>query len=145
MRLVQEFKEFALKGNVLDLAVGVVIGAAFGRIVDSFVSDILMPPLALITGGKDFTNQFVTLRGGDFATLEAAKEAGALTLNYGLFLNAIVDFLIIAFAIFLVVKRINAWRRQPEVATPSMRDCPECLSSVPMAAKRCKFCAVEMR
>ena len=143
MSLIKEFKEFALKGNVLDLAVGVVIGAAFAKIVDSFVSDILMPPLALVTGGRDFTNAFVTLRGEHFATLAQAKAAGALTLNYGLFLNALLDFAIVAFAIFLVIKRVNAWDRKPaEVETPSMRDCPECLSPIPIAAKRCRFCGV---
>ena len=141
MSLMTEFKEFALKGNVLDLAVGVIIGAAFGKIVDSFVNDILMPPLGVITGGTDFTNHFITLKGGSYATLEAAKAAGATTLNYGLFANAIMSFLIVAFAIFLVVKRINALRREPQAEVPSMRDCPECLSSIPIAAKRCKFCA----
>ncbi|HYI10450.1 MAG TPA: large conductance mechanosensitive channel protein MscL [Thermoanaerobaculia bacterium] len=143
MGLVKEFKEFAIRGSVIDLAVGVVIGAAFGKIVDSFVNDILMPPISFVTGGKDFTNQFVTLRGGDFATLEQAKAAGAVTLNYGLFLNHLIDFAIIAFAIFLFVKKVNAWNRKPaEMETPSMRDCPECLSAIPMGAKRCKFCAV---
>ncbi|HKO00763.1 MAG TPA: large conductance mechanosensitive channel protein MscL [Thermoanaerobaculia bacterium] len=141
MGLVKEFKEFALKGSVLDLAVGVVIGAAFGKVVTSFVEDILMPPLALLTGGRDFSSQFVTLSGGHFDTLAKAKAAGAVTLNYGLFANAVINFLIIAFAIFLIVKRINAMRRQPEAATPAMRDCPECLSAVPIAARRCKFCS----
>ena len=143
MGMMQEFKEFALKGNVIDLAVGVVIGAAFGKIVASFVDDILMPPLGVLTGGRDFTDMFVTLKGGTFATLAEAKAAGATTLNYGLFLNNIVDFAIVAFAIFLVIKRINAWNRKPaEEETPSMRDCPECLSPIPIAARRCRFCAV---
>lgn len=141
MSLVKEFKEFALKGNVLDLAVGVIIGAAFGKIVTSFVDDILMPPLGVITGGHDFTNYFVTLGGGHYDTLEAAKKAGAATLNYGVFANNVVNFLIVAFAIFMVVKRINAMRREPEAATPTMRDCPECLSPIPINAKRCKFCS----
>jgi large conductance mechanosensitive channel len=143
MSLIKEFKEFALKGNAVDLAVGVIIGAAFGKIVASLVDDILMPPLAAITGGRDFTNLFVTLRGAHFATLAQAKAAGAITLNYGMFLNAVIDFAIIAFVIFLVVKRVNAWDRKPaEVETPSMRDCPECLSPIPIAAKRCRFCGV---
>jgi large conductance mechanosensitive channel len=143
MGLIKEFKEFAIRGSVIDLAVGVVIGAAFGKIVDSFVNDILMPPLAFITKGKDFTNQFVTLGSGHFATLEEAKTAGATTLNYGLFLNHLIDFTIIAFAIFLFIKKVNAWNRKPaEVETPSMRDCPECLSAIPAAAKRCRFCGV---
>jgi large conductance mechanosensitive channel len=143
MSLIKEFKEFALKGNAVDLAVGVIIGAAFGKIVASLVDDILMPPLAAITGGRDFTNLFVTLRGAHFATLAQAKAAGAITLNYGMFLNAVIDFAIIAFTIFMVVKRVNAWERKPaEVETPSMRDCPECLSPIPIAAKRCRFCGV---
>lgn len=143
MGLIKEFKEFAIRGSVIDLAVGVVIGAAFGKIIDSFVNDILMPPLAFFTKGKDFTNQFITLGSGEFATLEAAKAAGATTLNYGLFLNHLIDFAIVAFVIFLFIKRVNAWNRKPaEVETPSMRDCPECLSAIPMAAKRCRFCAV---
>lgn len=138
---MKEFKEFALKGNVLDLAVGVVIGAAFGKIVDSFVNDVLMPPLGVLSGGKDFRDYFIVLKGGSYATLEQAKAAGAATLNYGLFMNAIVTFVIIAFAIFLVVSRINRLRRAPEAEVPSMRDCPECLSPIPVAAKRCRFCA----
>ena len=141
MGLVKEFKEFALKGSVLDLAVGVIIGAAFGKVVTSFVDDILMPPLGLIGGNHDFSSWFVTLSPGHFDTLAQAKAAGANTLNYGLFANALLNFAIVAFAIFLVVKRINAMRRQPEAATPSMRDCPECLSPVPIAARRCKFCS----
>lgn len=143
MALLKEFKEFALRGNVIDLAVGVVIGAAFGKIVDSFVNDILMPPLSVLTGGRDFSNMFVTLGPGSYTTVADAKAAGVATLNYGLFINAIVDFAIVAFAIFLVVKRINAWNRRPaETETPTLRDCPECLSAIPIAAKRCKFCAV---
>jgi large conductance mechanosensitive channel len=143
MGLMKEFKEFAIRGNVIDLAVGVLIGAAFGKIIDSFVNDILTPPLSILTGGGDFTNAFITLRGGDFATLEQAKAAGATTLNYGLFLNHIIDFVIVAFVIFLVIKRVNAWQRKPaEEETPSLRDCPECLSAIPLAAKRCRFCAV---
>ena len=141
MAVLKEFKEFALKGSVIDLAVGVVIGAAFGKIVDSFVNDILMPPLALLTGNRDFSNAFVTLRGASYPTLAQAKAAGALTWNYGVFLNVVLNFLIIAFAIFIVVKRVNAWTRKPaEAQTPSMRDCPECLSAIPIAAKRCKYC-----
>lgn len=141
MAVLKEFKEFALKGSVIDLAVGVIIGAAFGKIVDSFVNDILMPPLALITGNRDFSNAFVTLRGAAYPTLAQAKAAGALTWNYGAFLNVVLNFLIISFAIFIVVKRVNAWTRKPaEGQTPSMRDCPECLSAIPLAAQRCKYC-----
>lgn len=141
MGLISEFKEFALKGNVVDLAVGVVIGAAFGKIVDSFVKDILMPPLGVLTGGPDFSNHFITLSGGEFATLAEAQAAGAATLNYGLFVNHIISFTIIAFAIFLVVKKMNAIVRKPaEAQTPTTRDCPQCLSPIPMAARRCRFC-----
>jgi large conductance mechanosensitive channel len=142
MAFVKEFKEFALKGNVMDLAVGVVIGAAFGKIVTTFVDDILMPPLAVLTGGKDFSNAFVTLSGPHLATLAQAKAAGAVTLNYGLFLNAVIDFMIIAFAIFIVVKRVNVWTQKPEEApaAPSTRDCPECLSTIPIAARKCRYC-----
>lgn len=142
MGLIKEFKEFALKGSVIDLAVGVVIGAAFGKIVDSFVKDVLMPPLGLITGGHDFTNNFFTLGGGSFRTLEEAQKAGAATINYGLFLNQVISFLIIAFAIFLVIKKVNDMVRKPAgIQTPLTRDCPECLSPIPVAARRCKFCA----
>ncbi|MGN6182783.1 MAG: large-conductance mechanosensitive channel protein MscL, partial [Thermoanaerobaculia bacterium] len=128
--MFKEFREFAIKGNVVDLAVGVIIGAAFAKIVDSLVKDVLMPPLGLITGGIDFTNKFVTLKGPSLPTLDAAQKAGAVTLNYGLFLNAIMSFLIVAFAIFLVIKRVNAFRRDDEVVVvvPTTRACEECLS-----------------
>ena len=146
MAVLKEFREFALKGSVVDLAVGVVIGAAFGKIVDSLVNDILMPPLGLLTGGIDFTNHFLTLKGKEAATLAEAKAAGAVTLNYGLFFNAIVTFIIVAIAIFLVIKRINAFRRKAEEqpVVPTMKPCPECLSEVPIGARRCKFCAVTL-
>jgi large conductance mechanosensitive channel len=141
--MFKEFREFAVKGNVVDLAVGVIIGAAFGKIVDSLVKDVLMPPIGLLTGGLDFTNQFVTLKGPSLPTLEEAQQAGAVTLNYGLFINAVVSFLIVAFAIFVVVKRINAFRRKEEVvAAPATRACEECLSDVPIGARRCRHCGV---
>jgi len=143
MGFVKEFKDFAVKGNVVDLAFAVIIGAAFGKIVDSFVKDVLMPPLSLLTGGLDFTNHFVTLKGQKLATLAEAQAAGAVTLNYGVFLNAIVSFLIVAFAIFLVVRRMNAAARKEAVAVvATTRACPECLSDIPAEAKRCKYCAV---
>jgi len=144
MGLWKEFKEFSLKGSVVDLAVGVIIGAAFGNVVKSFTDDILMPPISVLTGHHDYTNAFVTLSGGHYETLAAAKAAGAITVNYGLFVNTLINFLIVAFAIFLVVKRVNAMRRKPQAETPSMRDCPECLSAIPIAARRCKFCASEV-
>jgi len=141
MSLAKEFKEFALKGNVMDLAVAVVIGAAFGKIVTSFVDDLLMPLLGVLVGKHDFSDYFVTLSPGHYDTLAQAKAAGAATLNYGLFLNAIITFLIVAIAIFLVIRSMNKMMRKPaEVVTPSMKDCPECLSAIPVSAKRCKFC-----
>lgn len=139
--MMKDFKEFALKGNVLDLAVGVVIGAAFGTVVKSFTDDILMPPIGILMGHHDFANRFVSLDGNHYDTLAQAKAAGAATLNYGLFINNIIAFLLVAFAVFLVVKWFNALRRKPEPQAPSMRDCPQCLSPIPIAAKRCKFCA----
>lgn len=141
MSLIKEFKEFALKGSVIDLAIGVVIGAAFGKIVTSFVDDILMPVLGVILGHHDFSDYFVTLTGGHYDTLAQAKAAGAATLNYGVFVNNVLAFLIVAFAIFLMIQRVNAWRRKPEVETPTMRDCPECLSPILRKAHRCKFCS----
>ena len=114
MSIAIEFREFAVKGNVVDMAVGIIIGAAFGKIVSSFVADLMMPPLGLLMGKVDFTNWFVSLSGGDFATLKAAKDAGAVTLNYGVFVNSIVSFLIVAFAIFMIVKLINSVRRKEE-------------------------------
>ena len=142
MGLIKEFKEFALKGNVIDLAVGVVIGAAFGKIVSSLVDDIIMPPLGAMIGNHDLSNYFITLSPGHYDTLAQAKAAGAATVNYGLFINAIITFLIIALAIFLVIRSMNKMTRKPaEVVTKNMRDCPECLSTIPIAARRCSFCA----
>jgi large conductance mechanosensitive channel len=145
--MFKEFKEFAMKGNVLDMGVGIIIGAAFGKIVSSFVADVLMPPLGLLMGGVDFTNKFLTLKGGAFDTLDAAKNAGAVTMNYGLFLNALIDFLIVAFAIFLLVKQVNRLKRKPEAAPapPSSKDCPYCLSAVPAKATRCAHCTSDLK
>ena len=142
MGFVKEFKQFAIKGNAIDLAIAVVIGAAFAKIVDSLVKDILMPPIGLMLGGVDFTNHFVTLKGERFATLAEAQAAGAVTVNYGMFVNAVVTFLIVAFAIFLIVKRLNAMKRKEEAPAPTTRACPECLSDIPLEAKRCRYCAV---
>ena len=142
MSFASEFKEFALKGNVVDLAVGVIIGAAFGRIITSLVDDIIMPVLGVIVGQRDFSDYFVTLSGGRYPSLEAAKAAGATTLNYGLFMNAIVQFLIVALAIFLMIRQLNRMTRKPaEQVTPTMRDCPECLAPIPREAHRCRFCS----
>ena len=142
MGLMKEFKEFALKGNVIDLAVGVIIGAAFGKVVSPLVDDVLMPPIGAIFGERDLSNYFVSLSRESYATLAEAKAAGAATLNYGLFINNIIDFLIVALAIFLVIKRVNAWQRHPEAAAPNMRDCPECLAAIPIGSKRCRYCCI---
>ena len=138
---LSEFRDFALKGNVVDLAVGVIIGVAFGKIVSALVENVLMPPIGLLLGGVDFGNLFVNLSGGGYATLEAAKAAGAATLRYGLFLNTVVNFLVVAFAIFLLVKQVNRLKR-PAAATT--RDCPYCLSAIPLKASRCGNCTSEV-
>ena len=137
MGMVKEFREFAIKGNVIDLAVAVVLGAAFGKIVSSFVEDILMPPIGMLFGKHDFSDYFITLSGGHYDSVAQAKAAGAATLNYGMFINTIISFLIVAFAIFLVVRWMNRMVRK-KVST---RDCPECLSAIPLGARRCKFCS----
>jgi large conductance mechanosensitive channel len=140
--MFKEFKEFAMKGNVVDLAIGIIIGGAFGKIVTSFVNDVLMPPLGKLMGNMDFSSLFINLSGQDYPTLAAAKEAGAATLNYGTFINTIIDFLIVAFAIFLLVKQINKLKRAPEAApaAPTTKDCQYCLSAVPIKASRCPHC-----
>jgi large conductance mechanosensitive channel len=140
--MLKEFREFAMKGSVVDLAVGVVIGAAFGKIVDSLVKDILMPPIGKLLGGVDFSNLFVTLGGPAYPSLKAAQDAGAATLNYGLFLNALIQFLIIAFALFVVVKGINRMRRQEAAAPPppTSKVCPQCQMEIPLKAVKCGHC-----
>jgi large conductance mechanosensitive channel len=145
--MLKEFKEFAMKGNVLDMAVGIIIGAAFGRIISSFVSDILMPPLGLLLGNVNFTNLFITLSGASFATLDEAKKAGAVTLNYGVFLNACIDFLLVAFAIFILIKQVNRMRAPaPAVPAPvTTKECPFCASTIPLKATRCPQCTSELR
>jgi large conductance mechanosensitive channel len=147
--MLKDFKEFVMRGNVLDLAVGIIIGAAFGAIVKSLVDDVLMPPLGLALGNVDFTNLFAVLKegakaAGPYNTLADAKAAGAVTLNFGLFLNSVVAFLIVAFAIFLVVRMAN--RLQPKPAPPpAMKDCPYCKMSVPIAATRCPQCTSDIK
>jgi large conductance mechanosensitive channel len=149
--MFKEFKEFAVKGNVIDMAVGLVIGAAFGTIVTSFVNDVIMPPIGLLLGNVDFTNFFLVLKEGKipapYESLAAAKAAGAVSMNIGVFINTIISFLIIAFAVFLVVKNINRLRRQSEAPppAPATKECPYCLSVVPIKAVRCGFCTSELK
>lgn len=147
--MLKEFKEFAVKGNAVDMAVGIIIGAAFGGIVTSLVKDIIMPPLGLVTGGLDFSNQFVLLKeapgGGVFATAAEAAKAGAVTWNYGNFFTLLLNFLIVAFAVFLLVKAINKLKRpQPDSGAPVSKDCPHCAMTIPIKATRCPHCTSEM-
>lgn len=138
--MLKEFKEFALKGSVLDLAIGVVIGAAFGKIVTSLVDDILMPPLGMLIGAVDFSNLFINLSDQPVASLDAARKAGAPVIAYGNFINTLISFLIIAFAIFLVVRQINRIRRAPSVEAPATKECPYCASTIAQKATRCPAC-----
>lgn len=142
-----EFKEFAVKGNVMDMAIGVIIGGAFGKIVTSFVNDIVMPAVSMLTGKIDFNNLFIALDGNTYATLEAAKEAGVSTLNYGTFLTTIIDFLIIALSIFIVTKKLLVAKKKEEVAEPApatTKECPYCKSTIAIAATRCPHCTSEI-
>lgn len=138
--MLKEFREFAARGNVVDMAVGVILGAAFGKIVSSLVTDVVMPPLGLLIGKVDFSNLFLNLSGQTHRTLAEAKAAGAATINYGVFLNAVLDFLIVGFAVFLLVRQVNRLSRKPAPPAPDTRDCPYCLSSVPLKATRCAHC-----
>jgi large conductance mechanosensitive channel len=145
--MIKEFKEFAMRGNVLDLAVGVVIGAAFGKIVTSFVNDVLMPPVGLLIGKVDFSNLFIDLSRKGHASIAAAKAAGDATLNYGLFINNIMDFLIVAFAIFVLIRQVNRMTVKVEptaTALPAMKECTFCLSSIPLKASRCSQCTSQL-
>jgi len=149
--MMKDFKEFAMRGNVIDMAVGIIIGAAFGGIVKSLVNDVLMPPIGLLLGNVDFSDLFVVLKEGTapgpFATLAAAKEAGAVTLNYGLLINTLVNFLIVAFAIFFLVRGINRLKKKEEAppAEPTTKECPQCLSSIPVKAVRCAHCTIDLK
>jgi len=142
--MLKEFKEFALRGNVLDMAIGIILGVAFGKIVTSFVEDILMPPLGLLIGKVDFSSLFLSLTGQHFESIAAAKAAGAPTFNYGLFVNNVLNFVLVAFAIFLLVKQVNRFQRQPAPAPPSTRECPYCLAAIPLKATRCSSCTSEV-
>jgi large conductance mechanosensitive channel len=140
----KEFKQFIARGNVIDLAVAVIIGAAFGKTVTSLVNDILMPPIGLLLGNVDFTNLFITLSGGSYATLAEAQAAGAATINYGVFINTVIDFLIVAFAIFLLVRQVNRLKKPAPPAEPTTKACPYCLSEIPIKATRCPHCTSEL-
>jgi large conductance mechanosensitive channel len=144
--MLGEFKKFVMRGNVLDLAVGIIIGAAFGKIITSFVNDILMPPIGLLLGKVDFSNLFVSLNGQHYNTLAEAKTAAAPTLNYGLFMNSIIDFVIVAFAIFLLIRQVNRFTEPaPAPAAPTTKDCPFCCSSIPIPAVRCPQCTSDLK
>src|SRR5574341_1080813 len=145
--MMKEFREFVIRGSVFDMAVGIVIGAAFGKIVASLVDDVLMPPIGLLLGKVDFSNLFINLSGKDYVTLAAAKAAGAPTINYGVFINTLLNFLIIAFAIFLLIREINRARRQEEKAPPPVttKECSYCLSIISLKATRCPHCTSELR
>ena len=137
--MLKDFKEFAMRGSVLDLAIGVIIGAAFGKIVSSLVEDILMPPIGRLLGHVDFSNLFINLSGTSYDSLAAAKAAGAPTLNYGNFINTVINFLIVAFSVFLLVRAVNRWLPKP-VAPVTTKSCPQCAMDIPLAAKRCGHC-----
>jgi large conductance mechanosensitive channel len=141
----KEFREFAARGNVLDLAVGVIIGAAFGKIVTSLVADMIMPPIGMVIGGLDFSNLFVALNGISYPSLAAAQAAAAPTINYGLFVNTVLEFLIVAFVIFMLVRQINRMKAAPAPPTDDSRDCPYCVSRISRQATRCPHCTSEVR
>ena len=139
------FKEFVTRGNVMDMAVGVIIGAAFGKIVASLVNDVLMPPIGKLLGGVDFSGLFISLGAQHYDTLKAARDAGAATLNYGMFLQALIDFLIIAFVIFLMVKGVNKLKKAPAPAPPSTKEFPFCATAIPVKATRCPACTSDLK
>ncbi len=139
--MLEEFKKFVLRGNILDLAIAFIMGASFGRIVTSFVSDIVMPPVGLFLGGKDFSQMYINLSGTAYATLDEAKKAGAATINYGAFINTIIDFVIVAFVLFLLIRQVNRLIAKPAApAAPTTKDCPFCFSTIPLPASRCPNC-----
>ena len=149
--MLKEFKEFAMRGNVVDMAVGIIIGAAFGTIVKSLVADVIMPPIGLLMGGVDFADLFIVLKEGaeaaaPYATLADAKAAGAVTINYGAFANTVISFLIVAFAVFMLIKGINSAKREEEAppAEPTDKECPHCFSKIPIQATRCPHCTSEL-
>ncbi|MFY9531496.1 MAG: large conductance mechanosensitive channel protein MscL [Candidatus Acidiferrales bacterium] len=143
--MLKEFKEFAMRGNVMDMAIGVILGAAFGKIVTSLVGDVVMPPLGRLLGKVDFSNLFLNISGKPYGSLAEAKAAGAATINYGIFINNVIDFLIVAFVIFLIVRQINRWKKPAPAATPTTKDCPYCSLAIPIKAVRCPNCTSELR
>ena len=142
--MLKEFKEFAMRGNVLDLAIGVIIGGAFGKITASLVNDIIMPPIGLLLGEVDFSNLYINLSNESYASLAQAKEAGTVTINYGLFINTVIDFLVIAFVVFLLVRQVNRLQRSEPEPVPTTKDCPFCFSTIPLKATRCPQCTSEI-
>ena len=146
--MFDEFKKFAIQGNVMDMAIGIIIGAAFGKIVASLVEDIIMPPIGLLLGNVDFSSLFLTLSGGTYESVTKAKEAGAATLNYGIFMSHVINFVIVAFAIFMIVKQINRLKTAPPPhpsGPPTTKDCPYCLSTIPIKVTRCGHCTSEVK
>ncbi len=142
--MFKEFKEFAMRGNVLDMAIGIIVGAAFGRIITSLVNDIIMPPIGLLLGKVDFSGLFLNISGKSYDTLAAAKAAGAATINYGVFLNTVIDFLVVAFVIFLLVRQINRWNKPAPAIAPTTKQCPYCVTSIPIKATRCPNCTSQV-
>ncbi len=142
--MLKEFRDFAVRGNVIDMAVGIVLGGAFGKIVSSFVKDIIMPPIGKLMGGVDFSQLYLNLSDTDYATLAEAQEAGAATINYGVFMMTVIDFVIIAFAIFMVVRQMNKLKKQPPPADPTTKNCDKCQMSIPIKATRCGHCTSEV-
>lgn len=143
--MIKEFRSFIMRGNVIDLAVAFIMGGAFGAIISSLVKDIIMPVVGVVLGGVDFTNLFITLKGGPFASLADAQKAGAATVNYGVFINTIITFLIVALAMFMLIKGMNAMRRPAPAAAPTTKECPYCLSTVPLKATRCPNCTSDLK
>jgi large conductance mechanosensitive channel len=143
--MLKEFKEFALKGNVIDMAIGIIIGVAFGAIVNSVVNDLLMPPIGVLLGNTDFSNMFVNLSGTPYASLSEAKAAGAAVISYGVFINTVINFIIIAFVLFLIVRQMNRFRRKPEAPVLNTKPCPYCDTAIPLKATRCPNCTSELK
>jgi large conductance mechanosensitive channel len=142
--MFKEFKEFAMRGNVLDMAVGIIIGAAFGRIITSLVNDVIMPPIGLLLGRVDFSSLFINLSGTPYASLADAKKAGAAVIGYGAFLNTILDFVVVAFVIFLLIRQVNKMKKEPAPAATTTKECPYCLSVIPIKATRCGHCTAQL-